>query len=376
MVARRQVAQEFIPADAEREAQVVAGRLMAQNPEPEVPEEDPDDIILANVIADLGGPGIDAKVNVYQLDQNRNKAFVRAYMPAEFSLEAIQSEYGPGDYEVHVRREGKLATRKVVKIATPKNRPQNVAPTVDQTKIIETMQAGFERMGAMFSAALSGLATNQPKQKTTMEMLQEMQLMREVMMPHQSQSGPNPMEVFELAASIAEKIHPREGEPGAGEVILEAIKNFGPLLGKVAAQGMPPAPVTPVVTGTRPALPTVPIVSPDTPPVVSPAPQPDQPTQPEDDMSIVRRMYLNLLVSNAKAGNDPVTYANLALDIVGEDQALAFVSRPDWYERLCAEDARIRDHRQWFEDLRAAIYDLTKPDEDDIKAVSPPQPAT
>lgn len=383
MAARKQAvtADEFISREeAERMAQVAAGRVLATmpEPEPEIPEmheDDPDDIALANVIADLGGPGIDAKVNVYLLDANRNKSFVRSFLPSEFSLEAVQSEYGPGDYEIHVRKDGKLATRKVLKIATPRkieNLPVN--PAVETGKILETMQNGFKEMGAMFANALAGLAANQPKPKTTMEMLQEMTMMKDMLGLNNpvpvAPAGPDPMQLFEMATQIAEKITPRTGEPGAGEVILEAIKNFGPVLTQAAQRQ--PAPVMPLPAHIGPPVMQnpLPVHTGETP---IPVPLENQP-QGNDEMNIAKKMYLNLLVSNAAANNDPSTYANLMLDVAGEAAALEFANAPDWFERLCAEEPRAAQHRPWFEELRGMVLELTKPENTGIDTPIDEQP--
>lgn len=353
---------EFISMeDAERMAQVAAGRVLATmpDPEPEPPAEpDPDDIALQNVLAELGTSSTEAKVNIYQLDARQNRAFVGAFLPSEFSLEKVQADFGPGDYEIRVYDAGRLATRKVVKIAAPKNQPALLAPApaaaLETGKILETMQNGFKEMGTMFANALSNLAANQPKPKTTMEMLQEMTMMRELLGGNQpAQIGPDPMKLFEMATQIAEKIQPRVGEPGAGEVIMEAIKNFGPALSQ-AAQNAAMRPVAPVAIPLQqnpmpaPAAPIEPVSH-------SPAPENSQ-------MDFARKMYLNLLISNAAHDNDPSTYAQLMLDVAGETQALEFANAPDWFEKLCAEDARAAQYKPWFEELRGMVIELTKPE--------------
>jgi len=370
----------------ERQAQATIGRQMMQYPDPEpmipeIPEDDPDDVALANVIADLGGPGIDAKVNVYQLDTNRNKAFVRSYLPAEFSLENVQSEYGPGDYEIHVRKDGKLATRKVLKIATPKSAPlaPNQNNALETARIVETMQNGFKDMGTMFATALAGLANNQPKAKSTMEMLQEMQLMREIMGGNQPAAPTaDPMQMMEIAMNLAEKIQPRQGEPGTGEVIMEAIKNFAPLLSQ-AAQRQQAAPVMVPQLAHDPTAPQVPQGVTEQVHFTPAYPQPALTEQETDEMNLARKMYLNLLVSNAKADNDPSTYANLMLDLAGEQAALEFANDPQWFEKLCAEEPRAAEFRTWFDELRVTVLELTKPELPDItdgdKANNGPTPA-
>ena len=382
---RQPAAGEFIPFDEqERLSQTEAGKHLATYPDPEpappeIFEEDPDDIALANVIADLGGPGIDAKVNVYQLDANRNKSFVRAFMPTEFSLEAVQSEYGPGDYEIHVRKDGKLATRKVIKIAVPKNQPTNNAQqnaTLETARIVETMQNGFKEMGTMFATALAGLANNQPKPKSTLEMLQEMQMFKELMGGNQPAApAADPMQMMEIAMNLAEKIQPRVGEPGTGEVIMEAIKNFAPMLTQAAQRQQSlqiQAPAIPIVNNPNAHAPAENYTVENAPPIVPPNSQAAE----SDDMNLARKMYLNLLIANATANNDPATYASLMLDIAGEDDALKFANDPQWFEKLCAEEPRASQFREWFTELKNIVLELTKPESPDIDTSTTGDPAT
>jgi hypothetical protein len=351
---------EFVSReDAERMAQEAAGRVLMTmpEPEPETPSEpDPEDIALANVLSELGSSNTEAKVNIYQFDGQKNRAFIGAMLPAEFSMEKIQADFGPGDYEVRVYSTGGLLTRKVIKIAAPKL-PANAlpvsAPALETGKIIETMQSGFEKMATMFAGALQNMTANQPKPKTTMEMLQEMQLMREIMGGNAPAApGPDPMRLFEMATEIADKIQPRQGEPGAGEVILNAIKQFGPVLAQAAANR--PQPVI-----TQPALPSPPVLNPVTP--VAPSTEPES-----DQMSIARKMYLNMLIANAHADNDPATYAQLMIDLVGDEAAIQFANAPDWFEQLCAEEPRAANFRKWFEELRLVVLELTKPEVPDM----------
>lgn len=377
---------EFIPADdAERIAQMAAGKALAAVPEFEEFEDqsDPDEIALENVLSELGSSGADAKVNVYQLDDKKNRAFVGSFLPGDFSIEQIQLQYGAGEYAVEVRKDKKWLKKTTVKIAAPRNINAMAAPLpvtgIGDTKILETMQAGFKEMSAMFANAIGGLVANQPKPKTAMEMLQELQMMKEIMGVNNQPAAPaaDPMQMMEIAMNLAEKIQPRVGEPGTGEVIMEAIKNFGPLL----QQGLQRQQTVPVM---MPQLPHVQIPAPVAPtlqmPDGTPAPiTQNQPTQETDDMNLARKMYLNLLVSNAQANNDPSTYANLMLDLAGEQAALEFANDPQWFEKLCAEEPRAANFREWFDELRLMVLELTKPENEGInegdKANNGPAPA-
>lgn len=382
---------EYIPIDeAERMAQAAAGKALAAMPELEdflEDQTDPDEIALENVLSELGSSGADAKVNVYQLDDKKNRAFVGSFLPGDFSIEQIQLQYGAGEYAVEVRKDKKWLKKTTVKIAAPRNnaimaQPQIAQPQVETGKILETMQNGFKEMGAMFATALSGLAANQAKPKSSLETLQELQMMKEIIggnTPIVHPPAADPLQMVELAMNLAEKIQPRTGEPGTGEVILEAIKNFAPLLGQAAQQRQQIASPTVPQLSHNPA-PTMYPANPEPGPFNQPQNiQPTQPAQETDQMNFARKMYLNLLVSNAQADNDPTTYAQMLLDITGEQAALEFANAPDWFEKLCTEEPRAANFRAWFDELRMVVIELTKPENTGIngdnQANSGPAPA-
>jgi hypothetical protein len=349
MVAR--VREEFLPAEQDD--------LVSRPQQEELLEADPEDVAVQNVIADLGGAGADAKVNVYQLDENRSKSFVGSYLPTEFSLERVQDRYGPGAYEIHVRSGGKLATRKIIKIATPKI--VETAPTngIDADKLIGTMNHGFQQMGAMFAQALAGLAATQPKPKSTTEMLQEMALMKELMGGNQPPVPPqDPLAMINLAVELSEKIRPREGEPSAGEIILEAVKNFAPAINEmVAAKQAQEAPAMPVGM-----LPQHPVSPPPIPGPMVPVPA-SSPQMEQDEMNVAFQIYCRTLLGAAANDADPMTYANNILDLAQEDQVLAFVNRSDWFSEVVRVLPDAAKFAPWFGQLRTDILELTKPED-------------
>lgn len=355
---------EYIPIDeVERMAQNAAGKALSMLPDfdPEPEEVDPDEVALENVLSELGSSGADAKVNVYQIDDKKNRAFVGSFLPSDFSIEQIQTHYGAGEYAVEVRKDKKWLKKTIVKIAAPRNIGAGIitAPVtgIGDAKILETMQNGFKEMGAMFANALAGLAANQPKPKDALETLKELQLMKELLGGNQPAAPvTDPMQMMEIAMNLAEKIQPRVGEPGTGEVIMEAIKNFAPLLSQAAQQSSQ----RPILANPNPA-PLPPHIG--EPPAPTPIPNA---TDEAEQMNLARKMYLNMLVSNAAANNDPATYANLMLDLAGEQAALEFANAPDWFEKLCAEEPRAAAHKEWFDELRNLVVELTKPDEPGI----------
>jgi hypothetical protein len=65
-----------------------------------------------------------------------------------------------------------------------------------------------------------------------------------------------------------------------------------------------------------------------------------------------------MLIKNAANDNDPVTYANVILDLVGGEKANELLNRDDWFTWLVEQDARVQSYQQWFIELRAIVLDL------------------
>lgn len=316
--------------------------------------DDPVDIALSNVLADLGGES-DAKVNVYLVEPGKGNSFVGTFDPVSFSIEAIQQTYGAGEYKIHVRQDGRLVANRTVRIAATKS---NVTALPMQnnnaeiSKLAEAMNAGFQQMGNMLAQTVQAIAGNQPKAKTTQEMLQEMMLMKQLLEPASQPQPANQMDMFMKGLEFAKDITPREGDPGAGEIILEAIKNFGGMLNQAKTGA---APVSHMAMPMQPSFPPMvqPVTMPSPQAVQSPIPEIQPAT--EDNMSLVKKMYLATLLSNAKADNDPMTYASMAVDLQGEAAAAEFANNPRWFELLCAELPEAKDFRPWFDEMRENV---------------------
>lgn len=354
---------EILPIDDDE----IPLRQAAQYVEPDAPE----DVALSNVLADLGGES-DAKVNVYLVEPGKGNSFVGTFDPVSFSIEAIQQTYGAGEYKIHVRRDGRLVANRTIRIAQPKTAQiPAMSPLTgkdDINKLAETMNAGFQSMANMLAQAVQSVAANQPKSKTTQEMLQEMMLMKQLLEPPQPAQNANQIDLFMKGIEFAQGITPREGDPGAGEIILEAIKNFGGVLSQAKTMPSAPAPVRQVPLPPAPAQPSH-AAQPAQAPQPARAPQPAQFAQPSTDenMNLAKRMYLNLLLKNAEVDNDPMTYAALAIDVQGETAVREFVNRPQWFDLLCSELPEAANYRPWFEEMRENILTLlsqTAPAED------------
>jgi hypothetical protein len=98
--------------------------------------------------------------------------------------------------------------------------------------------------------------------------------------------------------------------------------------------------------------------------------QPNQPldadAQREHEMGLMKiaaQQQLTFLVKQAEAGKDPELYAELLLDQIGVERVLGFVGEPDAMQKLTAINPAVQLHHVWFDQLRAAILELTKDDD-------------
>lgn len=356
-------------------------------------EENTEERELEKAIAELGASGTDAKINVFLLEPGKGSAFVGSYDPSNFSIEEIQRTYGPGEYKVHVRRGGTMIKNRIIKIAAPKI-PPSVQTNAGIEKLSENMQAGLNAIAQMISQTLQAIAANQQPQKTTEDMLREMMLMKELLaQPVQhNNNDSNTLDMFLRGVEFAKEITPRDSEVSTNELILEGVKHLGGAFGamkQLQANGVMPQTVATIQSKPGAHAQATPQAIQNTlvkPSAATPAPhspqnlgatssgeslsndatisaQAELHPQPQPDLEqlqMMKHMALNVILANAVAGNDTETYANLALDMLGDKFCLNFVNDPEWFENLCTEIPGARDYKPWFEDMRNAIFELTE----------------
>ena len=323
--------------------------------QPDVPDDN--DAALLNIIADLGG-ATDAKVNVYKAQKgSRDMAYVGSYEAADFSLDSLKLEYGGGSYRIHVRRDGQLVANRLLTIAELRN-PMipPPAPQVNPADLIATMQQGFATLGQSLLQGMAQMIPPPQPAKSTQEMLQEMLTMKQLLAPAHEAAPVDQFAIFRQGMELAAQMQPREGDVGTNEVMLEAIKSLGPVLGSaIQKPAFNPQIAGPGVVPPAPQLPA-PQFMPQPAQHAEPQPQPPE----GSDMSLQEKLFFNTVIAAANADADPATYSALVLDLLGNDQALRLVSLPDWFEQLVAREPRAFAHKPWFEEMRENIYLLTE----------------
>jgi hypothetical protein len=337
--------------------------------EHDIEEKDDEELAIENAIAELGGESDRAIVRVFRVTDRRNTGpFVGDMSPEEFSLDELAKRFGNGKYHVMLysgwpRRLKKRAVIEVDLAGYDKTEEKAPAQPVQQAQdispVIQLLQAGFEKITQTIAQSnqqlLSALVSQQTNRK---QMLEEMAVLKSLFASESK--GVDSLGIVQVALDLAEKIKPREGDVGTGEIILRAIETLGKPLAEIIAEANKEkmkAPAPPVLS--QPPLPSPPISE-------------NQPISSLDksDIEMLVKFYLNILITNAEKGNDPETYANMICDLVGEEKAREFALRPDWWTMLLAQDSRVAKYQPWFESLRNIILEMTSSDDLTVKETS------
>ncbi len=267
----------------------------------------------------------------------------------------MQAEYGPGDYQVRVYDSGGLRARKSIAIDAPLNAPVpgQTPPPYMVDKLVENMNSGFEKMGAMFAQALGQLAANQPKPQSRAEMIQELAMMREMFGGNQQQPT-DPLGVLNLAKELSTLINPPPNDENT--MMMEGLKMFAPLLQN---QFNGPAPnfqanLMPNPSGNPPLQANPQLIAPA--PITAGPVANVQAQQESPEMFIT--LYLKGLVANAKADKDPLPYAHVILDMAGEQVVRQMIASPTWFDEIVKRVPEAAQHQPWFEELKANMVEI------------------
>jgi hypothetical protein len=328
------------------------------------PEIDYDDVTaLNNVLAELGASTDDVKgfITVFKESMTGNtkiEKYMGRYSVTDYAqgnlLDTLQNTYGSGKYHIRVYHPGGrgLAANKWIDIADnpnfqpPQTQTQSAPQAVDLSPILQVMQQGFEKM-------FTALTQNQPKQKTTLESLQEMALMRDIFAPANSATPVQPvtqiMDAMKLGMEMAAM---NAGGDGNNAWAMKAMDMFGkPIIDAVlsAQHAAPvnhaPRPVTPAIAAPGAVQPII--------------------TEDENAMSLMMKGYF-VVLSKAAQNNKPVEeYANEILDMIPASELPDFdamLRAPDWQARLATQTKAVNEYPVWFGNLRNLIIEFRDSD--------------
>jgi hypothetical protein len=346
--------QEEQQQDVLRLAQEAADQNRAQ-------QFDYDDATALNmVLAELGseddGGGF-VVVNRETVNRAGSKEdeYISRFPAVQFSLESLKEQWGAGKYRIMVyHTAGGLATRKVITIA--KDPIQQVLPReaggVDLTPILQTMQAGFEKMFAAIMATKQEAA--QMHAPSRAEMLQEMALMKD-MFAAPAQQAPDVLGILKVGMEMANNAGGESNNAWVGKVL----EQLGPILIPKIADGLKQGEVAQNVT-----LPAAPLKIPHQARVGQ-----EVQSSPLKEVDPVKRLVINYLdmLEQAAIKNAPVDqYADSVLATVPEahlPELKAMLAGEGWREKLKGSTGAIERNPVWFTALRDTILDFMAEDE-------------
>lgn len=369
---KRATAGEVIPRDFRQELQAAEASERAPNPEFDpgnVGSDFSDDLALANTLAQIGEDESNAKVFVYKIDKaTKLEAFAFETSPAEFAtggLTEIGKRYGGGEYRIRVYADGRILTHKRIAIMeqkeTPQTAPVNIAADLQGlfAQQQSAMLEGFKMLAESLKPAPQSPAPTMLEQMETFARLQSL------MGGNQRQSGPDFGQLLDILKQGME-MGRGAGEQSMLDVLMRGIETFGPAITEAVKTG---AVNQPMPMMHAPAMTAAPAIAAPVPAIQTAAPT------NEDEMGILRNAMLkqaiNFLVNQAKANNDPETYANMVMDQMDENALKDFINRPDWIDFLAQfnPEVKLPQVSAWFDTLRSIIIEfLTMPPESGTSA--------
>lgn len=312
------------------------------------------------------------KVLLYRIAPGSQKQGLLCRLEPGTSVEDIPPRFGGGDYIIkrllggRIMKSARLFIEGEPRIEQPKldtsqSQAQHQAPQFDVGQLIAGMQESNKQL-------LAGLVqVLRPAENSKMDMLKEMAMYKELFAPQQPQQQFNPVDMMLKGAELVRDLAPRSpGESTGTDVLLEAIKSFAPMITQVVAQGTPPARPVPakqaqLADATKSA-------------------QPQTAAQHSTEEGIdVFKHYLAMLVGFAKAGRDPMTYAEVVADQLSDEQILEIINNPNIMDDMIALNPEVATYRPWFETVLAElklIMGLTEPDLQNTVVTSQTKPVT
>ena len=334
----------------------------------ETPEDDEPELeMLEGLVGEFTGAP-DTSVNVYRQGQGKTLAFLFRTSPDEMSggeiMERVRDNYGSGDYRVHIRQKSRIVHNRPFSVEEVR-RPDPAATAVPAagqigiSDILAVMQAQQDRQLQMFTQTMAsfGEALRGREQPAFNPIEMQTALMQSLaalkQMTEKPDSSQDAVQMLIQGLTLARDLQPRDGETNTSDILLKALDTFGPTIAAASGRAAMPA-----------AGPTPPgLAAPGAKPELDDQTRKDAEAERAKNMQqIALKQQLAWLVRQAAQGKNPDLYGELLLDQIGEAAVLEFVGKPDALDKLIAMDSNVAMYKPWFENLKAAILELTRPE--------------
>lgn len=337
------------PPSAPADVEDVQFRETPRAPLPDTEPTETDDQALMRVLGSLGNDD-EAMVLIYrQGPKYEDQTYIDECPPSEFRLSMLQEEpYNGGTFRIHVRGAGKtgfLANRKIK--VQPKAKKPDAVPAADVvTSALAQMQ---QQNAAMMKELMTTMqAMRQPApQQSPMDLIAMIKLVKELTVPAPAApaAAAEQIGLFKEVVAMAKTMSEMTGGAPEDPLLRGLERLAAPMLTYMAAQKQNQAVPQPTT------MPTV---------EEQPAVQPE----PEQDPMMMIRTYFAMLIAKAEAQVDPTPYAYLILEHVPQEMIDDRLRPDNWLDRLAEIDPRVKNHQEWFADLRNLIFELLTPESD------------
>ena len=277
-------------------------------------------------------------------------------------MERLRDEYDGGKFFIQVYRNKKRYRQLRVTVEAPKKPAVPAALKNDMAEMIKAVSEQQERQFTMLRETMMQMvgkpSTPAPSQIETMTvMMGLMKSMKDFAAPPPQSNTVSPDKMIDILMKGMEL--GRESGGGGSEtnfldVVKEALKS--PLLLSAANQ------VTNMIPAPRPIAPNPASLTNKSVSI------PNQSEQIKEvpKMNNVIVHNINMLVSKAEKGADPILYAEFIMDNVPEEIINQYIVQDDLIAQLSKINPKVSDYKEWFLELRDHIQGvLTGVGEDD-----------
>ena len=307
---------------------------------------------LDAIFSEFGGDDLidEYQIRVYRPQPGKgNVGYLFACMPSELPiLDKLRDEYGGGDFEVRIIKNGKIFRRRKTIVEPPLKKPEKPhTSTSELMMIVNTMNNGFNKLGEML---IEKNTTQIDPITIQTQMLQNMIAMKDMLglggAPAQEK---NALAQLKDLVEIQNMLIPKEtGGAGTSDVLLGLANNILPHLAKMGEienqQKRQPKPIAITQHKTQPQQPQRPQKQPN-------------PTGSENPM----KMHLIFLTQMAKKNADPYIYAQMVLDNTPPEklpELVQFIASENCFQEISRIYTAASHYPAWYAELRDYILQI------------------
>jgi hypothetical protein len=322
-------------------------------PEDLVPEFEPEDVAIGNILASLGEDS-DASVSIYRQGKGgyRDITFVTETRPTEFSIGRLQHEFGGGTYRIHVKSTGRLIANRELKVADLPNR----AP--DNGLMLAPVNQKIDQLAGLVQQ-LAGLIA-QPAQQSRKEMIEELLMYKQLFDTGGVRAAPavdpmdSAMKMIEFAKTMSGVFNGAGEAPDGMAVLMRAMETFGKPLAEAAMRSQAPPASYALTEQQQAALPGPEQQAPSVAP---------QPQIGEQEAMAQIEYFIKMLLDEAREDADPTGSAYQIVKFAPLETINDLLRPDDWFEKLSVMRPELAPYREWFSDLRDIVFEILTPDE-------------